>query len=54
MVEQHDMRVVGLVLFIVLNIGIKFIAYSGAAEPPVRRGVSHVSGPDGATLLELM
>lgn len=29
-------------------------AYSGAAEPPVRRGVSHVSGPDGATLLELM
>ena len=25
--------------------------YSGAAEPPVRRGVSHVSGPDGATLL---
>ena len=28
-------------------------AYSGAAEPPVRRGVSHVSGPDGATLLEL-
>ncbi len=29
-------------------------AYSGAAEPPVRCGVSHVSGPDGATLLELM
>jgi hypothetical protein len=28
-------------------------AYSGAAEPPVRRGVSHVSGPDGATLWEL-
>ena len=26
-------------------------AYSGAAEPPVRRGESHVSGPDGATLL---
>ena len=29
-------------------------AYSGAAEPPVRCGVSHVSVPDGATLLELM